>query len=123
MIYYFICFPLLNLFHMIRKLPGLKNTHFNNKLFPIRRNFSPIWRNTLGHILLYTIANSPLCSAMLKNNISSNHFSDLTYVHLMKRKIQEDNLSGKSPFGRWDATFEAKIKDITQTMGYFMNNR
>ena len=34
-------------------------------------NVSPIWRITLGHLLLKTLAESPVCSTIITNNISS----------------------------------------------------
>ena len=34
-----------------------------------------------------------------------DHFSDLTYVHLMKITIQEETSAGKSSFELWAATF------------------
>ena len=37
-------------------------------------NFSSIWINTLGNILLDTMADYPLCFTIITNNISSNPF-------------------------------------------------
>ena len=51
-----------------------------------------------------------------------NHFSDLTYVNLIGSTIQEDSLVVKFSFQTWAATFLVKIKDIMQTMEYFLNN-
>ena len=37
-----------------------------------QRNFSPRWRNNLGHILLHTMDKCKVCFKMIPNNISSN---------------------------------------------------
>ena len=39
-----------------------------------------------------------------------DHFSDLTYLHLIIITIQQDALSVKEACGIWDATFGVKIK-------------
>ena len=47
------------------------------------------------------------------------HFSDLTYVHLMRRTRQEENLAGKPAFEIWAATFGVKIKRYQTDNGIF----
>ena len=37
------------------------------------------------------------------------HFSELTYVHLIRRTTQEETLAVKSDFERWAAIFGVKI--------------
>ena len=51
-----------------------------------------------------------------------DHFSDLTYVHLMRGTIHEDILAVKSAFERWTATFGIKIKRYHAEVKYFLNN-
>ena len=48
-----------------------------------------------------------------------DHFSDLTYVHLVGSTIQENTLAGKSVFERWVATFGFKIKIYHADNGIF----
>ena len=47
------------------------------------------------------------------------HFSYLTYVHLVKSTSQEETLSGKLAFARWSATFGAKINRYNSYNGRF----
>ena len=73
MIYYFICLPLLLLFRMAWKISGLKIYTFQQGIFPYHKeNFSPILINTLGHLLLDTMYESPVWFTMIDNNISFN---------------------------------------------------
>ena len=51
-----------------------------------------------------------------------NHFSDLTYVQLMRSTIHEENLAGKSAFEIWADTFEVKIKIYHIDNGRFPKN-
>ena len=51
-----------------------------------------------------------------------DHFSDLTYVHLVKRTIQEEKLSGNQPLKYGLPHSELKLIDIMQTMEDFLNN-
>ena len=48
-----------------------------------------------------------------------DHFSDLTYVHLMISTIQEENLLGKPAFELWAATFGVKINIYHAENGRF----
>ena len=48
-----------------------------------------------------------------------NHFSDLTYVQLMRSTNQEESLSGKSAFERWADTFGFKINRYHADNGRF----
>ena len=48
-----------------------------------------------------------------------DHFSDLTYVHLMISTSQEENLAVKSAFERWADTFVVKIKRYHADNGIF----
>ena len=47
------------------------------------------------------------------------HFSYLTYFHLVKSTSQEETLSGKLAFARWSATFGAKINRYNSYNGRF----
>ena len=51
----------LNKIHISTRKPSLSEV-----------NISPIWRNTLGHILLCTVDDYPVRFTMLINHISSN---------------------------------------------------
>ena len=48
-----------------------------------------------------------------------DHFSDLTYMHLVRSTNQEDTLAGKSAFEIWSATFGVKIKRYHADNGQF----
>ena len=48
-----------------------------------------------------------------------DHFSDLTYIPLTRRKTQEDTLSGKSAFERWATKFGVKIRRYHAENGIF----
>ena len=48
-----------------------------------------------------------------------DHFSDLTYVPLMRSTSQEENLAGKPAFERWADTFIVKIKRYHADNGIF----
>ena len=50
------------------------------------------------------------------------HFSDITYVHLIKSTSQDKSLEVNVVFEGWAATFGDKFVDIIQTMEYFLNN-
>ena len=71
MIYYF--FPTFAPLPHGTKSNRLNKTYISTKRYSISKvNSSPIWRNTLGHILMNTIAYYPVYFRMLTNNISSN---------------------------------------------------
>ena len=60
--------------------------------------------------------------AMLEKSYSrayADHFSDITYVHLMKSTIQEENLAVKEAFERWTSTFGVKINRYYADNGIF----
>ena len=83
-IYYFICFPLLLLFFITRKITGLSKYIFQQVSLPCqRKNCSSIWRNTLVHILLDTMANYTVFSTMITNNISSNPIPHMVVLFLL----------------------------------------
>ena len=71
------CFPLLPLFCMAQKIPGWKINIPTRKSSLSKGNFSPICRNTLGHLLLYTTDDSPVCSTILTDNIYYNSISHM----------------------------------------------
>ena len=48
-----------------------------------------------------------------------DHFSDLTYVHLMRSKIQEVTLTGKLEFEIWADSFGIKIHRYHADNGIF----
>ena len=48
-----------------------------------------------------------------------DHFSDLTYVHLIRRTRQEKTLEGKTAFEIWDVTFGLKINSYHADNGRF----
>ena len=51
-----------------------------------------------------------------------DHFSDLTYVHLMISTTQEENKAGKIAFGTWDYTFGVKLNIYHAGNGQFLNS-
>ena len=53
------------------------------------------------------------------DQVIMDHFSELTYVHLMKSTSQEENLAGKPAFERWADTFIVKIKRYHADNGIF----
>ena len=65
--------PIFLLSRMAPKLPGLKKYTFQKgKYYLLEGNFSPSWRNTLGHILLDTMDESSAYFTIITNNICSN---------------------------------------------------
>ena len=48
-----------------------------------------------------------------------DHFSDLIYMHLMRRTIQGEDLAGKADFKIWAATFGVKIHIYHTGSGIF----
>ena len=48
-----------------------------------------------------------------------DHFSNLTYVHLMRITSQEETLSIKADFDRWADTFGVKFKIYHAENGIF----
>ena len=48
-----------------------------------------------------------------------DHFSDLTYVNLMRRTSQKENFEVKSDLERWAVTFGFKIKRYHAYSGIF----
>ena len=70
---------LFHLFPTFAPLPcGLKSTRLDKVYILTRKfsvsevNFSPIWRNNLGYLLLDTMADSPVYFKIITNIISSN---------------------------------------------------
>ena len=71
MIYYFISHfaPLPH----VPKITKFKKIIISKRKYSLSEgNFSPIWINTLGHLLLDTMDDSPVWFTMLTDNISSN---------------------------------------------------
>ena len=83
MIYYFI-FPTLATF-----TNGLNNIRLNkiyistSKYYLSEGYVSPSWRNSIGHLLLDTMADSPVWFKILTNNISSNPRSHMVVPFLL----------------------------------------
>ena len=57
-------------------------------------NFSPIWRSSLGHLLLDTVDDSIVCFTMLTNIISSNPILHMV-VPIFDSYIYTSTLSSK----------------------------
>ena len=51
-----------------------------------------------------------------------DHFSDLTYMNVMRSTNQEDNLAVKPSFERWAEKFGVKIKGYHAANESFLNN-
>ena len=56
------------------------------------------------------------------SQVMVDHFSDITFVHLMRSTIQEETLTVKAAFERWDAIFGVKIHRYHAENGIFLNN-
>ena len=55
------------------KITRLKNIYISTRNYYLsEKNFSLIWRNTLGHLLLYTMADYTVCFKVITNIIPSN---------------------------------------------------
>ena len=77
------------------KLTRLNKIHIStNKSSLLEVNFSPMWRNTLGHLLLDTMYYSPVLFTMLANNLSFNPSPNMVVPFLLvplylQEKFQE----------------------------------
>ena len=76
-----------------------------------------LWSSQPGLVPQFSgkLTSSQICSAQ----VMVNHFSDLTYLHLMRITSQEENLAVKSAFERWANTFGVKIKIYHAENGRF----
>ena len=83
-IYYFICFPLLILFHMARKVPGLTKINISISTYSLSEgNLSPSWRNTLGHIMLETMDDSLVLFIILTHDFYFNPIPHMVVPFLL----------------------------------------
>ena len=77
---------------------GPKSTRLNkihistSKSYLSEGNFSPSCRNTLGHILLENMDDSPVCFTMLTNNISSNPIPHMVVLFLLVPLHWQENV-------------------------------
>ena len=87
-------FPTFDRLPHVPKGTRLKKIHISTrKFFIIEGNFSPGWINTLGHLILDTMSNSPMCFTMLTNTFPSNqipHMVDPFYwfLYIDKKDFQ-----------------------------------
>ena len=73
-IYYLICLPLLILFLMALKSPGLKKHISKSKSSLSGLNFSSSWRYNIGYLLMDYMADSPVWFTVFTSIITSNPF-------------------------------------------------
>ena len=72
MIYHYIYFPFAPLLHW-PKITRINIIQISQrKSFLLERNFSPIWINYYGYMLMDTMADSIVCITMLTSNLYSN---------------------------------------------------
>ena len=109
MIYYFI-FTTFSPFPHGPKSTRLDKINFSTSKSSLSEvNFSPRWRNTIGRLLLDTMADSPVCFTIITNNISSNPIYHMVVsfllvpIHLQGKYQEKDSKRGQTATKKFQA--------------------
>ena len=99
----------------VNKQESIRKDTYNKPEYGI--SLYQLWSSQPGLVPQFS---GKLTSARVwSTQVMVNHFSDLTYLHLMRITSQEENLAVKSAFERWADTFGVKIKRYHAENGRF----